>query len=199
MGVPLLPVAELANPVNRPGQPTPGVPIRPNSPTQSSCGLRPIPVTAATGTSPVSIRHLGRRASTGSPFCGMTTRSPCAGRIPLGGNNASSACGSVRSRAPSDLARQSERPCDHSGHPSGGAEGWVNHRGLDQPAPLRYVGVPPASRLGRARTLGDGMALGGARPSREVDRGQHDLCGCAAIPTFRLTYYKTAFRSFGRY
>ena len=28
---------------------------------------------------------------------------------------------------------------------------------------------------------------------------RHDLCGCAAISTFRLTYYKPAFRSFGRY
>jgi hypothetical protein len=26
----------------------------------------------------------------------------------------------------------------------------------------------------------------GARPSREVDRGRHDLCGFAAIPAFQL-------------
>ena len=37
MHMPLLPVAELANPVNRPGTTMPGVPIRPNSPTKP-CG-----------------------------------------------------------------------------------------------------------------------------------------------------------------
>ena len=57
------------------------------------------------------------------------------------------------------------------------------------PAPLRYVGVPPASRLGRAPAVSHGIPSSGvrARPSREVDRGRHDLCGCAAISTFRLT------------
>ena len=65
MGLPLGPVAELANPVNRPGEPHPGVPIRPNSPTVSSCGLRLGPVTATTGTSPASIRLWGRRSSAG--------------------------------------------------------------------------------------------------------------------------------------
>jgi hypothetical protein len=54
--VPLGPVAELANPVNKPGKMmAPGVPIRPNSPTLSSCGLQPIPSTAATGISHVSL------------------------------------------------------------------------------------------------------------------------------------------------
>jgi hypothetical protein len=37
----------------------------------------------------------------------------------------------------------------------------------DIPAPLRYVGVPPASRLGRARTPDEGMPLqtGSPRPA----------------------------------
>jgi HD domain len=41
------------------------------------------------------------------------------------------------------------------------------HSGARDPAPLRYVGVPPASRLGRARTLYGRMTLGnvGARPA----------------------------------
>ena len=30
------------------------------------------------------------------------------------------------------------------------------------------------------------MGIVGARPSREVDRGRHDLCGFAAIPAFQL-------------
>jgi hypothetical protein len=54
------------------------------------------------------------------------------------------------------------------------------------PAPLRYVGVPPASRPGRASTFQAAFLSSavGVRPGREVDRGQHDLCGCAAIPAF---------------
>jgi hypothetical protein len=36
----------------------------------------------------------------------------------------------------------------------------MDHHAADAPAPLRYVGVPPASQLGRARTLDDGMPLG---------------------------------------
>jgi hypothetical protein len=52
MGMPLCPVAELANPVNRPGRSGPGVPIRPNSPTLSSCGLQPIPVDGSNGIGP---------------------------------------------------------------------------------------------------------------------------------------------------
>jgi hypothetical protein len=52
MGVPLCPVAELANPVNRPGKSGPGVPIRPNSPTLSSCGVRLVPVDGSNGIDP---------------------------------------------------------------------------------------------------------------------------------------------------
>jgi hypothetical protein len=61
----LVPVAELANPVNRPGMRWPWVPIRPNSPTLSSCGLQPIPSTAATGISHVSLLRgrLGSRSA----------------------------------------------------------------------------------------------------------------------------------------
>jgi hypothetical protein len=43
---------------------------------------------------------------------------------------------------------------------------WLDHRAAGAPAPLRYVGVPPTSRLGRARTLDEGMSYetGSPRP-----------------------------------
>ena len=61
-------------------------------------------------------------------------------------------------------------------------------RAAGAPAPLRYVGVPPASwlRPGSDAVGGNAGWNVGARPSQEVDRGRHDLCGCAATPTFQL-------------
>jgi hypothetical protein len=65
---------------------------------------------------------------------------------------------------------------------------WASpaHFGSMQQCPLRYVGVPPTIYLppGWAWTLRRGMPYetGSPRPSREVDRGRHDLCGFAAIP-----------------
>jgi hypothetical protein len=66
------------------------------------------------------------------------------------------------------------------------------HHGTD-PAPLRYVGVPPTFRMGRTVTLSEGTPGGTrvARPNREVDRGRHDLCGYAAIPAFQLSVFHT--------
>jgi hypothetical protein len=52
---------------------------------------------------------------------------------------------------------------------------------------LRYVGVPPASPLGRGSDAGRSNAVGNwvTPAQREVDRGRHDLCGYAAIPKFQ--------------
>jgi hypothetical protein len=53
-------------------------------------------------------------------------------------------------------------------------------------APVRYVGVPPASQLGRGDAIPSGIPQSGVepRPNWEVDRGRHDVCGYAAIPPF---------------
>jgi hypothetical protein len=63
----------------------------------------------------------------------------------------------------------------------------LDHRAAGAPVTLRYVGMPPASRLGRGSDAAPRNAVWnvGARPSREVDRGRHDFSGCAAIPSFR--------------
>jgi hypothetical protein len=52
------------------------------------------------------------------------------------------------------------------------------------PAPLRYVG---AARLppGPGSDAGGGNAVENVGARRAVDRGRHDLCGFAVIPTLR--------------
>src|SRR4249920_1546349 len=53
----------------------------------------------------------------------------------------------------------------------------LDHRAAGAPVTLRYVGVPPASPLGRGSDAAPRNAVWnvGARPSREVDRGRHDF------------------------
>jgi hypothetical protein len=60
-------------------------------------------------------------------------------------------------------------------------------RAVGARAPLRYVGVPPTCQADRTRTLHDAAPTGnaGVRSPRQVDRGRHDLCRCAAIPTYQ--------------
>jgi hypothetical protein len=61
MGVPLVPVAELANPVNRPGKCTLGCRSGPTAPRCRRVGFGRSPSTAATGTSPALLRLVSPR------------------------------------------------------------------------------------------------------------------------------------------
>ena len=70
---------------------------------------------------------------------------------------------------------------------SGRSRGGARARTARDPAPLRYVGVPPASPLGRGDPVAIAIQSCSVRipAQRGGDRGRHDLCGCAAIPTFQ--------------
>jgi hypothetical protein len=98
------------------------------------------------------------------------------------GSNPSSGSKTAGHRAISGVA---DRAAGAGGHSFGS-----DHRAAGAPAPLRYVGVPPASRLGRARTLRSGMPLecgrptqpGGGRHTHVAKRGGHtfganETCG----------------------
>jgi hypothetical protein len=80
-----------------------------------------------------------------------------------------------RSSAPTTPAGSGARRPGHRSATATSGERQPAH--TTAPAPLRQVDVPPASRLGRARTPRTGMPWETkvARPSREVDLGRHDL------------------------
>ena len=67
--------------------------------------------------------------------------------------------------------------------------GWIIAPQAHCPASLRRCAARlPAGSGSDAERRNTGWNLG-ARPSREVDRGRHDLCGCAAI---HISYTSTA-------
>jgi hypothetical protein len=158
MGVPLGPVAELANPVNRPGKPTLGCRSGPTAPRcrrvgfsrsrrrqQQESALSAYSLPGAIGSTSQARRSADDHAFT-------IHRSDHAGRQQRQlGLRVSAIPG-----PPSGITRQPERPRHDAGHPPRGVEGCVHHRGSGQPAPLRDMSMPSVSRLGRAPTPEEG-------------------------------------------
>src|SRR4029453_6045754 len=84
--------------------------------------------------------------------------------------------GAVWTDAASNVSRQ-----DPSGAGQSDAKHLTRNRkvavpNVDLPAPLRYVGVPPTSRLGGLRRCtAEHVRNRDAHTNRHVDRGPHDL------------------------